>query len=387
MSAILRDLNKRVDLVFEGGGVKGNALAGALSVLEENGFRPQNIAGASAGAIIATLLAAGYTARELHQFVSNQDFKLFMDKGWEDRLPGFIGVPLSILHDRGIYEGVYFLERMQELLAKKGVSTFRDLVHPEYADQPKYRYKVQVIVSDLTSRRLLVLPRDAQVLGVQPDELNVALAVRMSMSYPFFFEPVPFRNPQTGHEHLLVDGGMLSNFPVWLFDSEGIPEWPTFGLPLVEDDLRVSVGNRLSSFDGARKIVGPVGPFLLNLVSTLLEAHDRMYIETADFARTITVPTLGVSTLDFNLSAEKTQALFGWTPHLQKRGARVRQQKSSRLNRELYAQCGSDWSDGHGLLSGCRCTLWFSEGERHQVIVQRLILIRQQAIHNHPSIN
>ena len=50
---------RRVDLVFEGGGVKGICLVGAYSVLEERGFEPQNVAGTSAGVIVATLLAAG----------------------------------------------------------------------------------------------------------------------------------------------------------------------------------------------------------------------------------------------------------------------------------------------------------------------------------------
>ena len=60
-----------VDLVFEGGGVKGIGLAGALATLEERGYQPQNVAGTSAGAINASLLAAGYTrrgaARDHHQ--------------------------------------------------------------------------------------------------------------------------------------------------------------------------------------------------------------------------------------------------------------------------------------------------------------------------------
>jgi NTE family protein len=51
--------------MLEGGGVKGIGLAGAASVLSERGFRPQNLAGHSAGAIAACLLAAGYEADEL----------------------------------------------------------------------------------------------------------------------------------------------------------------------------------------------------------------------------------------------------------------------------------------------------------------------------------
>src|SRR3954453_13731963 len=76
-----------VDLVFEGGGVKGIAMVGALSVLEEHGYKPQNVAGTSAGAIVATLLAAGYTAAELRDLISNQDFSEFMDTNWVGHIP------------------------------------------------------------------------------------------------------------------------------------------------------------------------------------------------------------------------------------------------------------------------------------------------------------
>ena len=52
----------------------------------------------------------------------------------------------------------------------------------------------------------------------------------MSMSIPFFFEPVVHK------KSYFVDGGILSNFPVWLFDSPGIPEWPTFGFKFIEPE-------------------------------------------------------------------------------------------------------------------------------------------------------
>ena len=71
---------KYVDLVFEGGGVKGIALVGAFSVLEERGYEPQNMAGASAGAIVAVLLAAGYTAAELQKIIGELDYDRFKDE-------------------------------------------------------------------------------------------------------------------------------------------------------------------------------------------------------------------------------------------------------------------------------------------------------------------
>lgn len=300
---------KRADLVFEGGGVKGIGLVGALAVLEEQGYEAQNVAGNSAGAVVAALYAAGYTPAELREIIGGEPFRNFFDLGPEDRIP-VVGKAISVLKDFGIYEGEAFLSRMQEFLEPKGVRTFADMVHPRFADAgPLYRYKVQVIAADLTDRRMLVLPRDAHFLGIEPDDLEVALAVRMSMSVPVVFEPVRFKNPQTGREHLIVDGGLLSNYPIWLFDSDGVPAWPTFGLRLVEPEPQESVLDRLGPAP-VQQAAGGVVDFVLSLVKTMLEAHDRLYIETSNFARTIPIPTLGISTLDFDLTPERRDALY-----------------------------------------------------------------------------
>lgn len=294
-----------VDLVFEGGGVKGIGLVGAFSVLEERGYEPQNMAGTSAGAIVAALIAAGYDAGELKEIVANLDYDRFKDEAIEDRLP--MGKTLSILKDLGIYEGEAFEGWMRGLLEAKGVRTFGDLVRREDVEL-RYRYKLQVIASDVTERRLLVLPKDAPSLGIErPDDLDVARAVRMSMSIPIFFEPVRFTNPRTNREHLIVDGGMLSNFPVWLFDAKE-PQWPTIGMKLTRKPRR-PIGEELAQpvpRGGVTQVVG----YLRSLVDTMMAAHDRLYIEESEFSRTIAIDTLGVGTTEFDLSAQRALALF-----------------------------------------------------------------------------
>jgi NTE family protein len=98
-----------------------------------------------------------------------------------------------VLHG-GVHSGARFLDWMREQLAAKGKTRFSDL-RDEQATLESRRYRLQVIASDLTARRMLVLPRDAALLGVDhPDELEVAQAVRMSMSIPIYFEPVIWRN-------------------------------------------------------------------------------------------------------------------------------------------------------------------------------------------------
>jgi len=303
------DTQKNVDLVCEGGGVKGIGLAGAYAVLDEEGYKPQNVAGTSAGAITAALIAAGYSSEELKDIIFELDFRQFEDKDWLDRIP-VVGMPLSILTEEGIYEGERFLEWMRELLAAKGVKTFADL-KTDFED-PKYQYRLQVIASDVSARALLVLPRDAHILGLDPDELEVALAVRMSMSIPIFFKPVLVDNPKTNHKHLIVDGGMLSNFPVWLFDcsDQETPDWPTFGLLLVEPDPKVSIADRLPNPEGAPHGGRALVALLSGMLHTMMEAHDRIYLEKATFSRTIPIPTLGVGTTEFDLTKERAQALY-----------------------------------------------------------------------------
>ena len=271
---------------------RGSASLARTRRWRQHGYKPQNVAGTSAGAITAALIAAGYTSAELDKIIFGLDYRQFEDESWEDRIP-LIGTPPGILFNEGVYKGEVFLEWIRALLAAKGVHTFADLRTD--SDDPKYRSKLQVIASDISARQLLVLPRDAAVLGFDPDELEVALAVRMSMSIPIFFEAVRHVNEQTNHEHVIVDGGMLSNFPVWLFDcGEGeVPEWPTFGLLLVEPDPKIPITERIPEPEhGPHGFKGLVA-LASSMVHTMMEAHDRLYLEKAQFARTISIPTLG----------------------------------------------------------------------------------------------
>jgi NTE family protein len=298
-----------VDLVCEGGGVKGIGLAGAFSVLEERGYTPQNVAGTSAGAITAALIAAGYSSSELKEVIFGLDFRRFEDKDWEDRIP-VVGRALSIMVEEGVYKGDDFLHWIRELLAAKDIHTFADL-KTDWVD-PKYSSRLQVIASDVTARKLLVLPRDAPELGYERDELEVALAVRMSMSIPIFFKPVKVRNRKTNHEHVIVDGGMLSNFPVWVFDCEDAetPDWPTFGLLLVEPDPRVPLSERIPKPEHAPRGVRGLVDLVSGMLHTMMEAHDRLYLEKAEYARTIPIPTLGVHTTEFDISRERAEELY-----------------------------------------------------------------------------
>src|SRR5829696_7088087 len=141
------DESPQADLVLEGGGVKGIGLVGALAVLEERGWHPACVAGTSAGAITAALLAAGYSSKELQEMLLELDFHAFEDRAWEDRIPG--GELVSIIKDKGVFEGDYLHGWMAGLLAAKGVRTFADLRNSAEAESDRRRYRLRVIASDV----------------------------------------------------------------------------------------------------------------------------------------------------------------------------------------------------------------------------------------------
>lgn len=286
---------KKIDGVFEGGGVKGIGLVGAISVIEkEHEF--VNLAGTSAGAIVAALLAAGYTSDEMKKIITELDFSKLEDPTFEDRIP-LAGPLVSELSRMGLYKGDAFLDKIRGWLAAKGKHTFKDLLMDEFADDERYKFKLRVVATDISRRRMLVLPQDIKEYGIAPEDLEIALAVRMSMSIPLFFEPVKFNGCD------IVDGGLVSNFPVDLFDSDGPPAWPTFGFKLVLSD------QRRPGQVTEQPIVGPVSE-IVAMFYTAMEAHDAYHLGNSKYVRTIAIDTLGIGATDFNLTNQQKENLY-----------------------------------------------------------------------------
>jgi NTE family protein len=293
----------KCDLVLEGGGVKGIALVGAVDVLEENGYEVQRVAGTSAGSIVGALVAAGMSAEERRELMLSVNYGAFKDKGRLDRLPG--GRLLSLLTEQGIYEGNYLRTWLSGHLAAKGIRTFSDLrvVDAGAAPGEGYPSRLLVMASDITAGRLRCLPTAYPALGIDdPGGVEVADAVRASMSIPFFYEPVRLPG-KDGTPTVLVDGGMLSNFPVAVFDrADGrAPRWPTFGI-------------KLSARAGAQarpiKDFG-VSSMVTAMISTMTGFFDSMHLDDPSVvARTIFVDTFGVKATDFDLTAQTRDELY-----------------------------------------------------------------------------
>lgn len=291
----------KTNAVFEGGGVKAVALVGAISVAEQRGFQFQRMAGTSSGSIVASLLAAGYTAVEMRKMIEETPFISFLQKSPLHQIK-VIGPMLRVLLKKGLYSGDALEHWIHFMLEKKGIRTFADL-------PPN---KLRIVASDITQGKLLVLPEDIAQYGIDPMKFEVSKAVRMSCSIPYFFDPVVIKKPYietssteilTAKSIFIVDGGLLSNFPLWIFDNEeelgtGNEPIPTIGFRLV---------GKHSNFP--RRIYGPFTMFEA-LFETMLEAHDERYIEQHNLFRTIKIPTMGVQTTQFNMSSETSTLLY-----------------------------------------------------------------------------
>ena len=144
---------------------------------------------------------------------------------------------------------------------------------------------------------MVVLPTDAAKYGVNPDDLDVSLAVRMSMSIPFFFYPVQ----QWGS--YFVDGGLLSNYPLELFDSGGPPLYPTIGFLMYEP------GTPRDALSLPNKITGPFSAFEA-MLKTAANARDTWYMDQDKLARTVRMDSLGIQATDFQITRTQSEALF-----------------------------------------------------------------------------
>lgn len=291
--------DRNVDLVLEGGGVKGIALVGAISEMVEANYSIQRVAGASAGAIVGSLVASGCSPEKMRALMQSVEYEKFQDETWLSHF-GTAGKLASAVFLNGMHKGDYFEAWIEAQLLECGVKTFGDLklADPEFQRLPQnMAYKLVVVVGDLSKGELVYLPWDYHKYGLDPDQQSVAKAVRASMAIPFFFKPANIGGST------VIDGGWLSNFPVDAFDqpASAQPDWPTIGI-----NLGAGEDSRLTP----RAISGPLS-FAKALLDTATNGHDQRHINNpATLARTMFVEVGKIKSTDFGLTRSQQVWLY-----------------------------------------------------------------------------
>ncbi|MCX7920405.1 MAG: patatin-like phospholipase family protein [Clostridia bacterium] len=331
------------NLILSGGGIKGVAFVGALEVAEARGYRWANIGGVSAGALMASLIGAGYSAHELRRELEEFDFKNLKFEEIEKRVPvvaqytryssevrnyrgreieafftmhipqnrgniehdvqDFSGYRGSILKniityckEGSLFDGDCLEEWVSKLLLKKGIRTFADL-RGGLVDRVNPRgYKVRMTAVDANRGKVIVLPDEAAFYDIEPDSLEVAKAVRMSTCVPFAFKSVELTKKVDGKtkKYHIVDGGVLDNFPTWLLDA-------SVGVPIVGFRLDGADQNKLLSMGT------PLGT-LKALISAVHDIGLPKYTYKGGYI--VNISTSKVSFLDFDLDEQEKEYLY-----------------------------------------------------------------------------
>jgi len=349
-----------VDLVFEGGGAKGLAFVGALQAIERHGFKARRVVGTSAGSIVAILVAAGYSAAECKAAINER-----LPDG-TSRFGSFLQIPsidesvelssslrvwlrteldnplipnaiepvvdrmveglaqrdltkhlISLLAWGGWYAGdallAYLTEKLDAGGRGLGSSTLREF-------HEKVGRDYSAVASDITDKTMLVLNH-----RTAPD-CPTAWAVRMSMSCPLVWQEVVWKKEwglylgQDISGHKVVDGGLLSNFPIALLVSDDDLVEETMGEEsasdqviglLLDDGLQVPGAENTERMEpqapGFLERTDLLAEMMLRLgamAETLLAGHDKHVIDEHKHL-VCRLPAKGYGILEFDLTPER----------------------------------------------------------------------------------
>ena len=356
----------QLDLAFAGGGAKGIVHLGALEEIISEGHSFRRLVGTSAGTIISTLLAAHYTPHEIVSALTEKlpsgetRYGTFMDipSGFDKEIiensrvssslraaePSFITDEtaaslnekvmasllkketfrqfFSFVHFGGVYSGDNFLHWIKDMLDAKmpglGSTTFAEFHEKTGSD-------LTAVATDTVSQLRLILNH-----RTAPD-LPVIWVPRMSMSIPFVWQEVLWKsewglyNGKDISNHSIVDGGVVSNFPLDLLlskDAEIVKAMgrkpnprrtiglliditlPVEGAPTTPPEKKI-LGRKISLSDDWDSVEKRVE----NLMNTMMRANDNI-VKERHAENICRLPAMGYDTLEFDMGEERTELLF-----------------------------------------------------------------------------
>jgi NTE family protein len=235
---------QKIGLVFSGGGATGFAHIGVLKALEENNIPIDYITGTSAGALIGALYASGYSPLEIEYFATSEKFYMMSQGELEKEYEYYI-------HHSDLNAEVFGFRFAKDSILQKSLPT--SLLNPTFLDFEMMTLLATNPISSNNSFDSLFIPFRCIASDIATKEsvlfregdLNVA--VRASMTYPFFLSPISING------RLLFDGGLYNNFPAMEMYNEFNADYiigsnVSYNEPLpTEDDLMSQIKNMFSS--------------------------------------------------------------------------------------------------------------------------------------------
>ena len=318
------------NLVFKGGGVRGIAYLGALQYLYDRGMMRniERVAGTSAGAITALgvclhpsdfprfkALADSLDYRKVPAeedarvpAIANKRILSLLERSRELSIFKNLQCSIRLLQEKGWYSSDFFYQWLKSVIAErfaveKDAYTFADFANAELHQGRQPFLELYITGTDVSNRT----PRLFS-LETTPD-MEVALAVRISMSIPLYFEAIQYQYPGTEEPQFYVDGGIMWNYPVNLFDDK------KYARKLADGANDETLGLFLYSPPGTSRYK-PVKSMLDHmeaLFESISVVQEHLVIKAEkDYARTIFIDDCGIEATDFDIQADddKYRALF-----------------------------------------------------------------------------
>jgi NTE family protein len=295
------------NLVFEGGGIRGVAYCGALHELENRGklVHVKRAAGTSSGAITACLLAVGYKPSELTEIIGNMNFGKFND----GRGLVFGGMRRLKKH-MGYYKGEKFEVWLENLISAKTGNksiTFLELYTLSLQDSS---FKELIVTGTCMNHQEAIYFNRFNF-----PNMPISRAVRASMAVPLYYEPVVLNDigeriqvKKMGPEHhVCLDGGFVSNYPIWIFDEPpyALPTNTTLGLRI--DKAEQIEKDRAGKYHTLAYPIHSTSDLVGSIYYIMKENLNRHMLDSLDWSRTISISDAGIGPKVKRLSSEQKE--------------------------------------------------------------------------------
>ena len=394
--------NPPENIVCQGGGAKGLTLIGPAKVLEEKGYlkEVQRVAGTSAGAIMATLLAIGCSSSEIENYLVDMTLKDFFDHPFKQNDPykkaynqnlyelfasivkkiaKAVSNPASLIKVKGICEGNTFKAWIEKIIAEKtGIDncTFGEL--RDLADRPDKPQKHLAVCA--TCVNVNDEQKAITIIRSEDDtwkDVTITSAVRASMSIPFVYNPTILDEKSNGHVReapllgTFVDGGLLKNFPLDAYDEVRFQTDD----PLREDERLARKTNKKTlgfSLHQPENFVTPPSKVetVFDVVSTIVSLYkssEQQVLKLTgeiDKHRVVKLSNRNVGTLEFGIKGNKRHLLIASGEQatrlfLEGNPSQPKGLASSSVSQDVIGKTVEDYADSLGVnkdISVLNCT-------------------------------
>lgn len=284
--------------IFEGGGVKGAAFAGAFKAAQDAKINFIGNIGTSAGSIVAALISAGVKSQEMIE-IMNKPFSEFLGKLDTKNIDHKVKYSISQSLWGNISKigtinyalGMYSSEEIEIWLDK----TLKEVLYKNIKDK-----------NDIPAGPVLFshLPKSLVILATNISSGSfkcwstkttpyspVAFAVRCSCTIPFFFQPVE------ENKTLYVDGGIIANLPLFLSGELGLDNQnPILCFRLIEDKI-----------DKEKPKTGI--DLIKLLIPSFLNSTTEVQLNMQKYRQIIDIPTGSISSIKFDISKSEIETL------------------------------------------------------------------------------